>query len=280
MGMSIAEWLFETMEKLGKAGVDAPRRDALVLLEDTINKNRAWVLAHPEHDLSGGVLKKVNTLIGRRINREPLAYIRGKAWFYKQFFAVTPDVMIPRPESEAFIDLLKELNPKTIIDIGTGSGCLAITAKLEFPHAEVIAIDISIAALKIARKNARAHNVNIEFLHGSLLKPLDSSLLITSDALIMANLPYVPIDLITSPEIRQEPPEALFSGPDGLDHYRRLFEQIANNSQFVRSRYMLTESLENQHRDMEQLARKAGYTLGKTDVLVQQFASLSVPLLA
>ncbi len=269
--MTIAEWLFVTMEKLGKAGVDAPRRDALVLLEDTLGKDRAWVLAHPEFELAENILEKVNLLIKRRLNREPLAYIRGKAWFYKRFFTVTPDVMIPRPESESFIELIKQLQPKAIADVGTGSGCLAITAKLELPDAEVIAIDTSDEALTIARKNAAKHNVELKFLPGSLLEPLYT--LNAQPYALLANLPYVPEGLVTSPEIKQEPPEALFSGQDGLDHYREFWWQIANNSQFVRIKYVLTESLETQHKEMVALAKRGGYRLEKTDVLVQLFVS-------
>ena len=107
--MTIADWLFSTMQKLHDAGVDSPRRDALVLLEDTIKKDRAWVVTHPEHLLQGLPLQKVDDLVERRIKREPLAYIRGRAWFYGRFFTVNPSVMIPRPESESFIDLLKSL---------------------------------------------------------------------------------------------------------------------------------------------------------------------------
>src|SRR5690606_5411278 len=101
---------------------DAPRRDCLVLLEDTIKKDRAWVVAHPEYELDQKVVQQLNALITKRANREPLAYIRGKAWFYRRFFTVTPDVLIPRPESETIIELLLKLKLKpkqTIIDIGT-----------------------------------------------------------------------------------------------------------------------------------------------------------------
>src|SRR3990167_8175782 len=105
--MTISDWLMDSMIKLQKAGVDSPRRDALVLLEDTLEKDRAWVLAHPEHSIQSQALEKVGRLIKRRIEREPLAYIRGKAWFYGRFFGVNPRVLIPRPESESFINILK-----------------------------------------------------------------------------------------------------------------------------------------------------------------------------
>ncbi len=266
--MTIADWLFESMEKLGKAGVDSPRRDALVLLEDTLGKDRTWVLAHAEHILSSIELKKVNALIERRTKREPLAYIRGKAWFYGRFFEVSPDVLIPRPESEDFISTLKKLNPKTVVDIGTGSGTLAITTKLEMPKTRVIATDIDNKALEIAKNNAHNHNSDIEFLRGSLLEPLRG--LTLQDYVIITNLPYVPDDLVTSPEIKAEPKLALFSGQDGLDNYRKFWKQIVTLPD--QPNYILTESLLAQHKLNATLATAANYRPGDTTGLVQTFS--------
>lgn len=266
--MTIAEWLVPAMIKLRDAGVDSPRRDCLVLLEDTIQKDRAWVVAHPEYKLNQKVIQKLDELIKRRANREPLAYIRKRAWFYGRFFEVNPNVLIPRPESENFIELLKELRPPAIIDIGTGSGVLAITAKLELPRASVIATDTSSTALAIAQKNAATHKTDIQFVSGSLLDPLSDKQL--KDSVIIANLPYVPKNLITSPEITQEPSEALFSGEDGLKHYRKFWQQITGRPE--KPSYILIESLESQHPNLEKLALEAGYKLDKTSILIQQFS--------
>lgn len=265
--MTIAEWLVLSMIKLRDAGVDSPRRDCLVLLEDTIQKNRAWVVAHPEYKLSQKVIQKLDSLITRRANREPLAYIRGKTWFYGRFLEVSPSVLIPRPESENFIELLKDIKPQKIIDIGTGSGALAITAKLELPKSQVIATDMSSASLAVAQKNAANHKVDIQFVSGNLLEPLHSEQL--KDSTIITNLPYVPEELITSPEITQEPTEALFSGKDGLEHYRKFWRQIAE--QPGKPLCILTESLESQHYTLEKLAFDTGYKLDRTSILIQQF---------
>ncbi len=265
--MTIAKWLIDTMIKLRDTGVDSPRRDALVLLEDTIGKDRTWVTTHPEYVLEADVLERVDKLVQRRMKREPLAYIRGKAWFYGRFFEVSPSVLIPRPESESFIELSKKLSPSKIIDVGTGSGALAITAKLELSDAEVIATDNSSAALEIAQKNAHAHKVHIQFLSGNLLEPLDGTSL--KHSVILANLPYVPIRMITSSEIAEEPSEALFSGKDGLNHYQELWQQIADLP--TKPRYVLTESLETQHQALAKLAKNSGYTAKQTSVLVQVF---------
>lgn len=260
-----------SMNQLKEAGVDSPRRDCMVLLEDLLKKDRSWVTAHGEHKLNVSQVKILNAQIKRRTNREPLAYIRGKAWFYGRFFEVNPSVLIPRPESENFIELLKEIKPTKIIDIGTGSGCLAITASLELPSAIVIGSDVSIKALKVAQKNARMYKVNIKFVQGSFLDPFLSSGDLAGTT-ILANLPYVPNGLITSPEVTTEPAQALFSGNDGLEHYRKFWHQIRQLSQ--KPLYILTESLENQHKSLNQLAADSGYKLQKTDVLIQQFKQL------
>lgn len=262
--MIIVEWLVPAMKKLAEAGVDSPRRDCLVLIEDLLQKDRSWVTAHAETTLDKTQIKKLDALIKQRADREPLAYIRKKAWFYDRLFAVTPDVLIPRPESESFIEILKEIKSKSIADIGTGSGCLAITAKLELPQAKITAIDIDEEALKVAQKNAKIHKTDINFIHGSLLEQLND----TAETII-ANLPYVPANLITSPEIIREPKTALFSGEDGLDHYREFWKQVKALPK--KPAYILTESLENQHKELIALAIPPGYKLIKTEVLVQLF---------
>ena len=267
--MTIADWLFDTMKKLGDAGVDSPRRDALVLLEDTLKHDRSWVLAHSEHDLSPNELEQVNTLVKRRVKREPLAYIRGKAWFYGRFFSVNEHVLIPRPETETIIGMAKDLKPKSIIDLGTGSGCLAVTLALEIPDARVLATDVSLEALEVARTNAYSHNVKIKLknnylLEGVLEEPVD---------LVVANLPYVPEGLITSPEIETEPKLALFAGESGMDLYESLWAQLSTSSN--KPKHIITESLESQHSHMSTLAVKSGYRLEKVDQLIQLFRAVS-----
>lgn len=264
--MTILEWLITTMDVLKQAGVDSPRRDALVLLEDEIKKERSWVISRPEHELSISTVKNLNLKVSKRQKRRPLAYIRNKAWFYGRFFNVDDTVLIPRPESEDIIDILKNLKPKKIIDIGTGSGCLAVTAKLEIPTAEVFASDISDSALKVAQQNSLKHNASINFIQGSILQNLDS--IIDKNTVIIANLPYVPKNLVTSPEIEFEPKLALFSGIDGLDHYRLLWQQINNLS--IKPHHVITESLESQHKSIENLA-KPNYKIEKTNLLIQVF---------
>jgi release factor glutamine methyltransferase len=255
------------MIKLRDVGVDSPRRDCMVLLEDLLCKDRSWVNTHGEHELTSEQVASLDQQIKKRLNRVPLAYIRGKAWFYKRFFEVNPYVLIPRPESENFIETLKDLNIKNsvIADIGTGSGCLGITAALEIPSATVDLYDIDPATLEVARQNAWQHEVEAHFYQSDLLENLRQA----KYNILLANLPYVPDDLITSPEIKTEPNLALFSGKDGLDHYRKFWRQVCELGQ--KPQFILTESLESQHGELEKMARMAGYNLEKTEVLVQQF---------
>lgn len=189
--MKLEEWLDWSVKKLEKAGVGTARLDCLVLLEDELGKDRSWILAHPEVALQGGALKALNKKVARRIKHEPLAYIRGYTEFYGRKFGVNKNVLEPRPESETMIELLKQQVNRlpfnyargkqvmgyrkkelVIADIGTGSGCLGITAKLEVPEAEVIAIDIDPNCLKVARQNAQALGAKIKFRQGDLLDPL------------------------------------------------------------------------------------------------------------
>lgn len=265
--MTIAEWLQASMVRLRNAGVDSPRRDCMVLVEDLLGKDRSWVNAHGEHELTDAQVTKLEQQIKKRLNRVPLAYIRGKVWFYKRFFTVNPHVLIPRPESESFITLIKNLDLKnpTIADIGTGSGCLGITTALESPNATVDLYDIDNKALAVTQMNARQHRVSANFYQSDLLEKLRP---IQYDVLL-ANLPYVPDGVVTSPEIETEPKIALFSGKDGLDHYKKFWQQIEKLQQ--KPRYVLTESLEHQHKELEKQANTAGYRLVTTDTLVQMF---------
>lgn len=273
--MSIIDWLAENMNKLSVSGVDSPRRDCLVLLEDTLDKDRAWVISHPEYRLQKRMVEQLDKLVERRSKREPLAYIRNKAWFYGRFFNVGPEVMIPRPESETFIEIIKDLNPDEVVDLGTGSGCLAITVKLELSKCCVFAYDIDLKPLKIAKKNAQKHRVNIVFKLSDLLSDVEEYRGESSSkktTVLMANLPYVPDGLITSKEILFEPKKALFSGEDGLNHYRKFWQQVTDLSS--KPQHVLTESLEKQHEAMVNFAKQAGYELNQANVLVQSFEKI------
>ena len=270
---TISLWLFENTAKLKSAGIESARLDCLILLEKVLEKTRTWLVAHDDNMLTSQQTKILDTFITQRQNRTPLAYIIGAKEFYGRSFLVNESVLIPRPESESIIELIKETNKvtdiNTVFDIGTGSGCLAITIKKELPDIHVTGIDISGAALQVAKKNARQLTAQIQWRQLDIeedgLPPMPK----TRPYVIVANLPYVPGGLITSPEITKEPGIALFSGVDGLDHYRALWQKIsaAKNKPFA----IITESLEGQHAALQHMAAAAGYQVSATQGLVQQF---------
>jgi release factor glutamine methyltransferase len=269
--------LSEMVAKLEAANVPSARLDCLVLLEDITGKDRSWLLAHPEYKLTSSQVRKLESWVKRRAGHEPLAYIRGITEFYGREFFVSPHTLEPRPESETMIALLKHLAlepSSTIIDVGTGSGCLAITAKQELPDVDVIATDISAPALKIAKKNAKKHDADIDFYRGNLLLPIPAANNKKRNAIIVANLPYVPLDHTINQAAMHEPKIAIFGGQDGLDLYRELFLQIATISQFVRVGHVLTESLPPQHTSLAKIARDAGFELYKTDDFIQVFKNI------
>lgn len=282
--MYISEWLVENTKKLEQAGVLSARLDCLVLLEDATGKDRAYLLAHDDQKLSDKTAKRLDPLIERRATHEPLAYIRGKAEFYGREFAVNKHTLTPRPETEAMIDILKTWIPDrvqndtaVITDIGTGSGCLAITTKLEFPNFQVLATDVSKPALSVAKKNADDLVADVDFLEANLLQGINETAAWIPDRVrngktlvIVANLPYVPNDYEINQAATHEPGLALFGGVDGLDLYRELFKQIETMER--KPQYILTESLIFQHHPLASLARKHGYVLEETKDLIQLFA--------
>ncbi len=292
--MKIQTWLNQSVEILKSVGIESARLDSLVLLEDVLGKTRDWLLAHGEETLSESELMNLNNKIAQRKSRTPLAYIIGSKEFYGRNFLVTEDVLVPRPESEDMITLLlrhsrpdressqkqsasgmqnildplvKQEDDKTlvILDIGTGSGILAVTAQLELPEMVVVATDISEAALAVAKKNATALNAPVQFYIADLLNIPPS---IKPD-IILANLPYVPDSLITSEEITKEPSIALFSDTNGLKHYELFWQQAALLPD--KPKVIITESLESQHTTLAQQALGAGYKLKQTRTLAQLF---------
>jgi release factor glutamine methyltransferase len=268
--MDIQTWLSQSTRQLMEAGIETARLDCLVLLEDATNQSRAHLLAHPETPLQGLTLQRLNEQIERRIGHEPLAYIRGKVEFYGREFIVNHDVLVPRPESETMMELLLKLckvKPcKEIIDIGTGGGALGITAKLEIPEADVTLADIDPKCLKVAQQNINLYNVKARLLKSDLLLSLPA---IKAPAVILANLPYVPDSYHINEAASHEPRLAIYGGNDGLDLYRRIFEQLNRGDNWVK--YVFTESLPFQHAALADIAKKAGYKLKKSEDFIQLF---------
>lgn len=271
--MTVGKWIKENILILEDSGVETARLDSLVLLSDEIGRDKAWVLAHPEQELTIEQIESLNVKIAQRAKHTPLAYIRGKAEFYDREFIVDEHVLVPRPESESMIELLKKVTIHrqhlNLIDVGTGSGCLAVTAKIERPNSQVIAVDIDESCLAIAKKNAEKFGAKIQFLQGDLLHPVRGSRFKAQDLIILANLPYVPEGYLINEAAKHEPGLALFSGKDGLDHYRALFAQAVSLKQ--PPELIITESLPSQHDSLAEIAAVNSYRLSCTDGLAQLY---------
>ena len=259
-------WLKSSTRLLKKAGIGTARLDSVLLLEHVMEIDRAKLLAETDHELSASQIKRLNNLLKRRMAHEPLAYIRGKKAFYGHEFLITSAVLEPRPESETMIDELKKLQnlgtQPIIADVGTGSGALGITAKLELPEATVELIDIDAAALMVAKMNVDKFTLPINVVESDLL----ASTQLNYDVLL-CNLPYVPDDFKINLAATHEPRLAIFGGKDGLDLYRKLFEQLAKRLKMPL--YLLFEALPTQHESLETLARFHGYeTTSKNDFII------------
>lgn len=264
--MNIRDWLTEATQNLQEAEITTAKLDVLVLLEDVLNKNRAQLLAHPELRITPEQERILSQLLTRRAKHEPLAYIRGKSEFYGREFIVNNHVLQPRPESETMIDMLKKLpiSSPRITDIGTGSGALAVTAKLEIPTSNVCATDVDSNCITIAKKNARKHEAKVEFIQTNLLDGLKHQ------DILLCNLPYVPDDFPINKSAEFEPRLALFGGADGLDLYRKLFGQIENMD--TKPVFVLTESLPLQHKELAKIAQKHGYKRVQEQDFIQLFS--------
>jgi release factor glutamine methyltransferase len=235
-GLTIAAALCWARQRLEAAEIDSPALDAEVLLAHALGSERAVILAHPERTLTPAGAAQFRDLVERRAGREPLAYIIGHKEFYGLDFWVDRRVLVPRPETELLVERAvawararRPAGGLTIADVGTGSGAIAVAIAVTLgcqsrPPGDVriYALDCSLGALEVARRNAERHGVSdcVRLLAGDLLAPLPEP----AD-LIVANLPYVAADELARlmPEVsRHEPRQALDGGPDGLELVRRL----------------------------------------------------------
>lgn len=227
--LTVRESLTE-LKSLTSIWSDTPALDAQVLLSHICNKERAWVLAHPEIELTVEQQSTLNAVVSRLNTGEPLPYILGHWFFYGLNFKVNTETLIPRPETELMVEeALQWINAhpgrRSAIDIGTGSGCIAITLAVHIPDLRVTASDISLAALEVASINADKYGVTarLKIVHADLLSDK-----ISSYDLICANLPYIPTRTLEELDVYgREPTLALDGGPDGLHLIRRLLPRAA-----------------------------------------------------
>ena len=222
---SVSEILREATQILDSAGVPEARREAGSLLSFILHKDRTFLISHAEDPIDDESLSSYREVVERRASGEPLQYITGVQDFFGREFRVTPDVLIPRPETELLVEAALEFSGSSLCDVGTGSGCIAVTLLCELPEARAVAIDKSPAALEIAKLNAGALAVSVRatFVMSDCFDVLDPSEF--QFDLIASNPPYVAEAIVAGlqREVRDhEPMIALSPGPDGLSMIRRL----------------------------------------------------------
>lgn len=223
----VGDWISDARFRLARVS-DTPGLDAQVLVSHVIDRSRTWVVAHPEFYLSTKHVSLLQNYLNRCLEGEPLPYLLGHWEFFGLEFDVNSSVLIPRPETEQLVeqalDWLK-LHPgiNKALDLGTGSGCIAISLAKNHPDLEITATDIDINALEVARSNAKKHRVeqNIQFVQSDLFGKVDGSF-----SLICANLPYIPtLHMAELRVARYEPHSALDGGKDGLDLIKEVIIQ-------------------------------------------------------
>jgi release factor glutamine methyltransferase len=205
-----------------------PRRDAEVLLAHVLGCDQVALLTHPERLLSPAESDQLESFLRRRLADEPMQYITGVQEFFGLLFEVTPDVLIPRPETEHLVEAALEHVGREadvrIVDVGTGSGAIAVALAYTRPQSLVTAVDLSPAALEVARRNARRHGVleRLTFLQSNLLAAVDAA----DFDVVVSNPPYIAEGEVLEPQVsKYEPQSALYSGPTGLEVYERLIPQ-------------------------------------------------------
>jgi release factor glutamine methyltransferase len=256
---AIKDWLNHATLRLVSVGIPSPSLDAEILLANALSQDRTYLHAHPEIEIDAESIIIANKNLAERSKRIPIAYIIGKKEFYGRQFTVTPATLIPRPESEDIIAILKAILSSSkpdmnLVDVGTGSGCLGITAKLESPTLDVTLTDISAEALSVATSNAKSLSADIKTIRSDLLHdyPFKTDI-------IVANLPYVDRDWERSPETDYEPDLALFADNNGTAIIERLIIQASNI--LKQNGYLIIESDPIQHLSLIGFAQKHSLTV-------------------
>ena len=260
--MTIEAWLTDATKELLAANIPSARLDAEIILSHTIKHPRTYLHAHADEPLDARHQEIATARLDLRLDFVPIAYIIGHKEFYGRRFYVTTATLVPRPESETMITVLKSLltlaqplpglTTRRLVDLGCGSGVLGITAKLEYPELDVSLIDTSKPALAIAKKDADALGAEVEFFQSDLLATYPYS-----PDIVLANLPYVNAEWDhRSPELAHEPREALYAEDDGLSVIDRCIEEF--NRRAKPGAFLLLEAEPQQHDRIASIARAAG----------------------
>jgi release factor glutamine methyltransferase len=260
-GATVRDALAAAIDGLAAVGVEDPRLDAELLLGEAMGCERAALMADNEAEVPAPAARVFGQLVRRRLRREPVAYILGRKGFRNLELVVDRRVLVPRPETELLVEMAVELGPARVLDVGTGSGAIALAVAGELPECAVTATDTSSGALEVARANADRLGLadRVRLLEGTL--PDGESF-----DLVLANLPYVAERDWASlqPEVTQwEPREALLAGPDGLDAYLSFVPECAGHlCRYAEQRTgaLAVEVGEGQAEAVTALMRESGFT--------------------
>jgi len=266
LALSIKDWLDDATRQLVFANIPSARLDSELILAHTLRQPRTYLHAHDEYLLSDREQEIAGARLALRLDHVPVAYIIGHKEFYGRRFRVTTATLIPRPESEMLVELLHQAIPKNatlltekplrLVDVGTGSGILGITAKLMFPELLVTLVDISRHSLGVAEQNAKQHDAEVEVLRSDLLTQYPY----IAD-IIVANLPYVDPEWERSKETNHEPAEALFANDGGKALINRLITQTKDH--LTNGGYLILEADPTQHKDIIKHASSHGLLLAE-----------------
>lgn len=261
--MFVRDILSKTARSFATAGIPSPRLDAEVLLSFCLGFDRQEFLKNPEMQIDKKTEASLQKLVVRRLQWEPVAYITGRKEFWSLELEVNKDVLIPRPDTEVLVEevlnICKQIDsvPIRILDIGTGGGPIALALAKEMPRAEIVATDISAAALAVAKKNARNLGMDslITFHQGNLFEPLDDLF-----DIIVSNPPYIAdeeYEKLPAGVKNYEPPEALLAGADGTDFYKKIINQAPD---YLKSNgWLFLEIGATQGSDVGKIIEAAGY---------------------
>jgi release factor glutamine methyltransferase len=257
--MTVLELLKSTTRYFARHEVASPRLTVELMLAAMLKKTRLQLYLEFDQPVAEAVMDRLRPLVKRRAEGEPLEYLLGETTFAGHRIEVSPDVLIPRPETEILFEAASAaIEPEglPVVDVGTGSGILAVALARKFPKLEIVAVDISEAALSVARRNGEGVT-NVRFLRNDLL---EEKSLPERFQMIVANLPYIPSGQMATlmREVRHEPRLALDGGADGLDLVRRLIAQSAG-----RTHFLALELGDGQAAEAKTLCQSAGYALIK-----------------
>jgi release factor glutamine methyltransferase len=264
------EALTQAIATLEHAGIGSAKLDAELLLAHVTGHDRAWLLAHDTDDISDSSITALNSLITQRSQRIPLVHLTHTREFYGLDFEISPDVLTPRVETEAMVDYAIKYAPKRsrLIDIGTGSGALAIAIATRRPDLKITATDVTSESLSVAHRNAIQHEVDVTFIQSDLWQHVPGMY-----DTVVTNLPYLQSDADLMPEVKREPAVALFGGPDGLDIYRKLLASI--NDHLTPGGFLMTECDPWQHEALTELCHQQNLNTLEDSYFIQVFQSSS-----